>query len=361
MSVRANNGDFIKDQWHKLVALGGVAALIAVIVFKFVLVSPEESMGYEGGVAKSAVKTQEFDIAPLKAVFDSAVKPASMASIPNDAKSFLASELRVSCATPEGSEKDGCGKPIPFTDKECRFCKVKQDKEIKVILDTDGDGLLDEFEKLHGLDPAVADGDADKDGDGFTNLEEFVAKTSPSDAQSHPDYIDSIVLMPPLEQEYTHLKFVKTEKIHGKLRFHFKLPGRENEEGHGNYYVYENAEIGNTGFIVKSFEAKTKKVRKVGMEMDISVQADEATIQRKRDGKRIVLVLEKAPTPTDVRAKLVCARAGNLEFKVVTGEEIKVKGTPFKILEIKKSGNLATVTIKNIASGKVRTIEALEQ
>lgn len=360
MSVRANNGDFVKDQWHKLAALGGVAALVAVIVFKFVLVSEDDAMDF-GGAPKPAGKVAEFDIAPFKSIFGSAGTPASMAAVPDDAKSFLASELRVSCATPEGSSKDGCGMPIPFTDKECRFCRVKQDKEIKVILDTDGDGLLDEFEKLHGLDPVVADADADKDGDGFTNIEEFVAKTSPSDPKSHPDYIDSLNLMLPLEQEYTQLKFVRSEKIHGKLRFHFKLPGRENEEGHGNYYVYENAEIGDTGFVVKSFEAKTRKIRKVGMEMDISVQADEVTVQRKRDGKRIVLVLEKSPTPTDVRAKIVCPRAGNLEFKVATGEEIKVNGTPFKVLEIKKAGSVATVTIKNIETGKVRTIEALEQ
>ncbi len=41
--------------------------------------------------------------------------------------------------------------------------------------DTDGDGLPDDWEQAHGLDPAnAADGTLDRDGDGFTNLEDWL-------------------------------------------------------------------------------------------------------------------------------------------------------------------------------------------
>ncbi len=41
--------------------------------------------------------------------------------------------------------------------------------------DTDGDGMPDDWERRHGLDPTVPnDRNGDRDGDGFTNLEEYL-------------------------------------------------------------------------------------------------------------------------------------------------------------------------------------------
>ena len=41
-------------------------------------------------------------------------------------------------------------------------------------IDTDGDGMPDPWETANGLDPATDDGAADRDGDGFTNLEDWL-------------------------------------------------------------------------------------------------------------------------------------------------------------------------------------------
>lgn len=47
----------------------------------------------------------------------------------------------------------------------------------KPWVDSDGDGLPDDWEQRHGLDPrGPADGNADRDGDGYTNLEEWLAE-----------------------------------------------------------------------------------------------------------------------------------------------------------------------------------------
>jgi hypothetical protein len=41
--------------------------------------------------------------------------------------------------------------------------------------DSDGDGMPDAWERAHGLDPAnAADGAADANGDGYTNLEDWL-------------------------------------------------------------------------------------------------------------------------------------------------------------------------------------------
>ncbi|MES2920139.1 MAG: polysaccharide lyase [Verrucomicrobiota bacterium] len=50
----------------------------------------------------------------------------------------------------------------------------------KVPADADGDGMPDPWETTHSLDPSnPADGAADSDQDGYTNLEEFTNQTSP--------------------------------------------------------------------------------------------------------------------------------------------------------------------------------------
>lgn len=59
-----------------------------------------------------------------------------------------------------------------------------------LLLDRDGDGMSNWFELTFGLNPFEAEGedgaDGDPDEDGYSNLQEFLANSNPTDPGSHP-------------------------------------------------------------------------------------------------------------------------------------------------------------------------------
>ncbi len=54
------------------------------------------------------------------------------------------------------------------------------------INDNDGDSMADDWEIANGLNPAVNDSAGDPDGDGYTNFQEYEARTHPRSAAETP-------------------------------------------------------------------------------------------------------------------------------------------------------------------------------
>ena len=89
--------------------------------------------------------------------------------------------------------KSDCKGIILNTKQKCPYCDTPTTAPISPSLktgDTDKDGIPDEIEIKFQLDiNDPSDALADKDGDGFRNVDEFKKKTSLDDAKDHPTVI----------------------------------------------------------------------------------------------------------------------------------------------------------------------------
>jgi len=290
--------------------------------------------------------------------------PLQMAEVPETSESFLASERRIRCKQ--------CGAVLPGSVKVCpgkdgKECGFVLEEVKKIVLDADKNGLPDEWEKRYGL--KGADAAADADGDGFTNLEEFEAKTDPTNKNDHPDYLDSLKIQLPLKETYMPFVFTKATKIPAGWRCEFFDARQKDDYGRlgRTLTAVTGEEIGGSGFVLERYEQKeTKQAIKGGDGLTKRVDVSEVTVVRKSDGKKLKLVIvsnKKAkPAPVDVQATLVYTRGTVRNLDVVPGSEIDLNGSKYRVVEVKAVGKGASVTVETALSGKKRTLtEALEQ
>ena len=334
--------NFFEAHWDWLAAGAGLAALAAAGAALFMSLSVD---------ADSTVAEVQADIKRAKrngtGVEAVDMKPYSMA-------------LAVD------PEHKSCGAPMPADVKVCPFCQTKQPEEKKVVRDSDGDGIPDEWEQENGMNPNdAADASADADGDGFTNVEEYEAGTDFKDPKSHPDYLDSLKLVLPLKATTLPFYFEKATEIPSGYRYFFKDPKQKNDYGKlGRVYsVLKDEEIGKTGFVVKSYEKKSKTSSiKGGTGMTKVVDVSVAEIARKSDGKRVRLVIGERHVAVDVQATLLYERGDGQPLTVVPGQEFSLNMGKYKVESLEAmQPKGAKIVIKDLESGKLKTLEALEQ
>ena len=350
------------------VGLGAVLLAVGIVFYVSVLGDDPDEAAADAVARVDRMKPSKTGVAPVDmSAFQSTAslvrKPVLLAELVDErAESFLASERRVLCVC--GKAISGDVRAVPA----CPYCGAKQEEEKKAVLDADGDGLPDEWEKKYGLnvnDPA--DANADLDGDEFTNLEEYAAKTDPTDPKDHPDYLDSLKVELPLKETSMPFVFRKANKIPAGWRCEFFDPVRKDDYGRkgSTLTAVIGEEIADTGFVLKDYVAKTaKRAIKGGEGLTKTVDASEVTVERKTDGKRITLVAQQGKSvklsPVDVQATLVYERASAKRFEVVPGSEITLSGTKYKVTEIKAVGKGAKITVQNVLTGRDRTLDALE-
>ena len=376
MISRSGNKNFLAAHYEWIAVLvGGLVLVGGGLAFALSLGDDPEGAGTDEVARIEQAKPSETGVSPLEMAsyflsLTGARSPKTVAEVSEKDSSFLASEKRVKCAK--------CKKAIPGDVKAvpvCPFCGEKQAEEKKVVVDADGDGLPDEWEVRNSLNPGDAgDANADADGDGFTNLEEFLAKTDPANKNDHPPYIDSLSVELPLKETKMSFVFRRATKIPTGWRCEFFDPARKDDYGRRGMTL--TATIGQeimssdgkykTGFKVKKYTHKVeKRTIKGGEGMKKEVDVSEAVVEREKDGKCITLVVSQGKSlrlaPVDVQATLRYERGEVRRFDVVPGAEIDLNGEKFKVLDIQSVGKGATVTLENGLTGKKHILKALEQ
>ncbi len=361
----ASNKKGFAAHWDWLAAGLGFAALaVAIVLF---LGGESENAENAALALKSPARAKTGVVAIDKAPYLSAGKiyfsPGKIVEPPAEKGSFLVSETRVFCQQGDPTDKRvACGLPIPFGVERCPFCGVLQPKEEKPALDSDGDGMPDDWEIKYGLDPKdPSNAQKDTDGDGFSDLEEYEAGTNPVDPASHPDYLNFLKIQPPLKQTFLPFHFVGARKIPAGMKLDFKDPSRSNEYDRGIYSVLVGDPVGKTGYVLKKYDHKLKKVPIKGSNVSREVDVSEAVVERARDGKRIVLVLGARHVPVETQATLAYARGEGKTFTVVRGSEIDLNGTIYTIKSLEKLGSVIQVGVENKQTKETRVLkETLE-
>ena len=365
MALKTNIKLPFLHQYDKLIAVG---VLIVLLVSLFYLTQAgaarkQEESSYDQQLA--ALKPTAGSLAAMDmAAYESATKlvrsPFQLDSLPVDKAGFMTPERRVTCVSPT------CQKPIPYEAEVCPFCQAKQPagKPDTEGLDTDKDGIPDKVENEWGLNPLdPSDAKGDLDGDGFTNLEEYLAKTDPKDKNSHPSLVN-LLRVKELRGKALPIVFSAVNKMPGgknQLVFNLTAPQRK------TVYVSEDSPIGETvkatgkpetDYVAGKVEPKFEERENPNMPgIKIKVDVSTVTVKRTTDGKEFKLKMNQAGINTDVEAVLVLT-LDNSEYSVLENATFKMRDETYRLVSI---DNAATsVVVENVANGQQKVVRKLD-
>lgn len=190
----------------------------------------------------------------------------------------------------------------------------------------------------YNLDYAAPDiKDQDPDKDRFSNLEEFVAGTDPTNDKSVPPY-------------YTKLRLTKFDPVPFRLKF-------GGDSGDGETFIINARDVkARTQFlkIGDSIEGAPYKIlsyeKKTGTKNDMETDLSELTIQNTETGQKIVLVYDKeADDPTSFGEFLYLY--DNTKLRVKKDDEFALTPEPdrkYKLIDI----SAQEAQIQDVQSGQ---------
>lgn len=364
MSVSRQN--FLAAHWDWLVTLLGVLALAASGALFALKMGDTESVDAYAQSLNAMVPAHEgvapVDLGALQKVFRSAKTPPQLEAVDPKKANFLASERRVLCRQGDPSAKTkACGKPIPANCETCPFCGAHQ-AVVKVEVDSDHDGMPNDWEKKYGFNPNdPSDAAKDADGDGFTNLEEYQAGTDPRDPKSHPDYLDSVTVSGGIRQTTLPFYFNAVTPIPGGHRFTFQRHGVKGFDA--KVFVKLHEEIcgegknaWKSGWTVETYEKKEEARLRPGTNVKVMTDVSTVDVRRKSDGKTLRIRINERTVAVESQAQLRYNRGEGRDLTVSEGTEFTLGDRTYRVTKLKGVNGGCEVTILDLQTKKEKTV-----
>ncbi|HMP75901.1 MAG TPA: thrombospondin type 3 repeat-containing protein [Kiritimatiellia bacterium] len=267
-------------------------------------------VGQEGQTAEG------INLAPVSNLFARIAEPIQ---VPQASKRMMVGDLRVA-SIPAGA-------PIPFDAAIDPFTRAEQ-PSVDFDPDSDGDGIPDSIEVKWGMNPFdPSDALADLDGDGYSNLEEFLAGTDPRDANSFP---------PP----HAKLRLVRT--ITNPFRFVFAGVSGERYQlntlrGDRTYFKELGEEV--EGFKLEAFRADAP---------------GGPTLVLKR-GTETYRLVQGRQINDEARTAFLVFLVDGSRFRVRARDPIRLRDVQYNVVDIRED----RIVIRDAQDGKLSTIGLL--
>jgi len=163
-----------------------------------------------------------------------------------------------------------------------------------------------------GLPIADADVlDQDPDGDGFSNLEEWLGHTNPIDGNSHPEYYTKLKLKSAVEEPFRLVFSSWVGDTYAINTIDLKQPTQ---------FLKVGDPIKGTRFKIVKFKEKYQR-NKYGTNVDVS----ELTLEQVETKGQLTLIKEKVAMSPESVATFVYTWGGRQEFQVRKDQEFSLK------------------------------------
>jgi hypothetical protein len=187
----------------------------------------------------------------------------------------------------------------------------------------------------------------DPDGDGFTNLDEFLGHTNPNDKNSHPPYTTKLRLVKFIQQPFRLMFKSRPDNDSFQIdTVDVKQPTQILKLGD---------QIAGTKFKIIDFKEKKFTNPSTDAEQDVS----ELTIENNETKEKVVLILEKLVNSPDSYAQFRYLW-DNTDIKVKKDKEFSLKpedSVKYKVVDIQD----AEATIENVSTHEQIKVPHLDE